>query len=81
MAECNISAEKRFISVDADNFNEATLRLSAATSIISALSVFAGDDAIANEVPVTGRLLSEALFGVGILLSDVDKNLLEGVKS
>lgn len=77
MAERNMSAEMRFISVQADKFDEATLRLSAAKSIIAALGVFAGDDAIAHEVPVTGSLLSEALFGVGILLSDVEKNLLD----
>ena len=66
-------ADKHFIPVPSDNFNEATRRLDAANSIIAALSVLSGDD---SELQITGTLMGSALYGVGILLDDAQKHLL-----
>ena len=71
-------AEANFINVQVENFNEATRRLQGASSIIAAFSVFSGEDDVADELPITNKLLAEALHGVNILLEDAQKFMTVG---
>lgn len=66
-------ADANFINVPVENFNEATRRLQGASSILAAFSVFSGEDDVADELPITNKLLADALHGVNILLEDAQK--------
>lgn len=70
-------AEQHFINVPTERFNEATRRLQGASSIIAAFSVFASEDNDEGELPITQKLLAEALQGVNILIDDAEKFLVE----
>ena len=58
------------ISVAADKFNNATLRISCAGSLIAAIQcAYDKEDALSNAA------LVEALHGVSLLLEDANNNL------
>ena len=56
----------------ADGITEASIKISGATAIVQALSIFLS---VPGEMPVTAGLLSEALDGVRCLLESADKEL------
>jgi len=64
------------ITIPSDNFNDATCRLSAATALISSFAMLI-EDAVGGggEIPMTGAVLSEALYGIRTLLEDAADKL------
>lgn len=56
------------IQVDGDNFDEATLRLSYARSLLKTLAIFIGDSAPIPHNPV---LIADSLSGIEKTLEDV----------
>jgi len=56
----------------ADRITEASIKISGATAIVQALSIFLSAP---GELPVTEGLLSDALVGVRCLLESADKEL------
>lgn len=70
--------ERKFtIAIPCDSFDAATLKLSGAKALITALGIFIGETADGDgEMPISSTLLAESMFGIGLLLDDVKLCLL-----
>ena len=69
-----MATENFTVKIPVDKFDAATLRLSGAKALVSTLQIFIGDTED-GEMPVTNNLLAEALYGIRLLLEEVDNNL------
>lgn len=69
-----VSEPKKTLSVDLEKFDAATLRLSCASSMMTALAIYqrtCDDDAPSNQV------LSDAMYGIGLMLNDAWNTLID----